>query len=97
MKALREWLSGMDFRHGIRQILLSLTQLLNVMSNPFSKETWCDESLSARCGRLGHRYPYKFWKDVINSVFELWDGPNHCESAYEKERERYNSPPDMRT
>lgn len=97
MKALREWLSGMDFRHGVFQLLLALDQLLNVLTNPFSKETWCDETLSARCGRLGHRYPYKFWKAVIDAMFGLWQGPNHCENAQKKERERYNSPPDMRT
>jgi hypothetical protein len=76
-------------------IFVAVDQLLNVLSNPFSSETWPDETLSARCGRLGHRNPYKFWKAVIDWVFEriLRQGPNHCVLAHEKEKTRYHSPP----
>jgi hypothetical protein len=84
-------------KHWLFQLFIATDQLLNVVLNPLSMETWADETLSSRCGRLGHRYPYKFWKAIIDAVFGLWQGPNHCVNAYRKERERYNSPPDSRS
>ena len=86
----------MNFKHGAMQLFIALDQLLNVLTNPFSDETWSDETLSARCGRLGHRNPYRFWKRVIDAVFGLWQGPNHCVNAHIKECARYNSPPATR-
>lgn len=85
----------MNFKHGFVQLFIACDQLLNVLSNPFSPNTWADETLSARCGRLGHRYPYKFWAKVCNLLF-IWQGPNHCVKAYENEKLRYNSPPEER-
>ena len=85
----------MNFKHGLIQLFIAVDQLLNVLSNPFSKQSWADETLSSRCGRLGHRYPYKFWKAVIDALF-FWQGPNHCVNAFEKEKTRYHFPPDMR-
>lgn len=90
------WFEGSALRHGLFQLFIAGDQMLNVLSNPFSRETWADETLSARCGRLGHRYPYKFWKAVIDAIFGLWQGPNHCENANKKEMARYNSPPATR-
>lgn len=84
------------FWHGMAQLFIALDQLLNVLTNPFSGETWADETLSARCGRLGHRYPYKFWKAIIDPIFSLWQGPDHCANAREKEKARYNCPPSDR-
>lgn len=86
----------MNLMHGLRQLFFSFDQLLNVLTNPFSTETWADETLSSRCGRLGHRYPYKFWKVVIDGMFYFFQGPNHCVNAYLKETARYQSPPIMR-
>lgn len=86
----------MDFKHGFIQIFIALDQFANVLLNPFSRQTWADETISSRCGRLGHRYPYKFWKVVIDAMFRPFQGPNHCRNAYRKERERYNCPPEMR-
>lgn len=82
--------------HGLFQGFIVFDQMLNWLLNPFSLETWADETISARCGRLGHRYPYKFWKAIIDAVFGLWQGPGHCVNAYIKEQERYNCPPSMR-
>lgn len=82
--------------HGLMQLFISVDQLANVLTNPFSAETWADETLSSRCGRLGHRYPYKFWKAVIDAIFGIWQGPNHCANAFQKECARYNCPPIMR-
>lgn len=86
----------MKFTHGLMQVFIAFDQLLNVLTNPFSDETWADETLSSRCGRLGHRNPYKFWRGVIDWIFGWWQGPNHCVSAFEKEKARYNCPPAMR-
>lgn len=84
-------------KHAWVQLFIALDQLANVIfANPFSYETWADETVSSRCGRLGHRYPYKFWKTVIDLLFK-WQGPNHCVNAYHNEMLRYNSPPIMRS
>lgn len=82
-------------KHGFFQLFIAFDQLLNVLSNPFSLETWSDETLSSRCGRLGHRNPYRFWKRVIDALF-IWQGPDHCVKAFQKEKSRYNFPPSMR-
>lgn len=88
----------MDFKHGLLQMFIALDQLVNVFSNPFSTETWADETISSRCGRLGHRRPYIYFKAVIDWVWQhiLRKGPNHCVRAYKKELARYNFPPEMR-
>lgn len=81
-------------------ILVSLDQTLGMIigfiMHPTSKQLWPDESLSARCGRLGHRYPYKFWRVIIDAIFRPFQGPNHCVNAYKKELTRYHFPPSMR-
>lgn len=82
-------------KHGLVQLFIAADQFINVLSNPFSKESWADETLSSRCGRLGHRYPYKFWKVIIDALF-FWQGPNHCVNAHKKELTRYHFPPSMR-
>ena len=83
--------------HGWVQLFIGFDQLINVLTNPFSTETWADETLSSRCGRLGHRYPYKFWKVVIDILFywQSWS-MGHCVRAMEKEMTRYQFPPSMR-
>jgi hypothetical protein len=77
-------------------ILIGIDQLLNVLSNPLSDETWADETLSSRCGRLGHRNPYKFWARIIDAIFQPFQGPNHCRNAFEKEKTGYHMPPALR-
>jgi hypothetical protein len=87
----------MDFKHGFTQMFIAVDQLLNVfLGNPFSKETWSDETISSRCGRLGHRYPYKFFRVIIDAMFHPVQGPNHCWNAYQKELTRYQFPPEKR-
>lgn len=81
-------------------ILISIDQTLGMVlgfiMHPASTELWPDETLSARCGRLGHRYPYKFWRVVIDALF-FWQGPGHCVNAHKKELTRYHFPPSMRS
>jgi hypothetical protein len=84
-------------KHGLVQIFISFDQLLNVLLTPFSWETWADETMSSRCGRLQHRSPYKYYAKVINFLFYFQERDfNHCRRAYEKELTRYQFPPEMR-
>ena len=98
MNKIKQWFASVEWKHGFTQAFISIDQLLNVWTNPFSTESWADETLSSRCGRLGHRYPYKFWKWLFDLFFlYIWrQGPNHCVNAYEKEKTRYQCPPSMR-
>jgi len=86
----------LNIKHGLIQLFIAFDQLVNVITNPFSEQTWADETISSRCGRLGHRYPYKFYKVIIDAMFRPFQGPNHCVNAYKKELTRYHFPPDMR-
>lgn len=87
-----------NFKHGIYQIWLAIDQLLNVfIGNPFSTQTWADETWSSRCGRLGHRQPYKAWRVFIDALFYPFQGPNHCVNAYKKEKLRLHAPPESRS
>lgn len=81
--------------HGFVQLFIAFDQLLNVLFNPFSKETWADETISSRAGRLGHRNPYKIYRMLIDALF-AWQGPDHCRRAHAKELVRYQFPPSMR-
>lgn len=97
MRKVIQWLKSVEWKHGFMQMFLAVDQLLNVfLCNPFSKNTWADETISSRCGRDGHRHPYKFWKWVIDACFRPFQGPNHCANAYESEKKRYHLPPEMR-
>lgn len=75
----------------IRNVFIGLDQFANAITGG-----WPDETLSSRCGRLGHRYPYKAWAVVIDAIFRPFQGPDHCWNAYLKEQTRYHFPPSMR-
>lgn len=99
MKKLIQWVNSLEWQHGITQIFIAIDQLLNVLlGNPFSKDTWSDETISSRCGRKGDAKPYKYYRVVIDWVFQyiLRQGPDHCVNAYKKELTRYHFPPSMR-
>lgn len=83
----------MGLKHGISQIGNTLSQVFNVMCNPFSENTLAHETFSARCGRLGDQKPYTFCKAVVDALALPFDGPNHCERAHQKERARYSKQP----
>ncbi len=72
----------------LRNVAIGVDQLLNTIVRG-----WPDESLSARCGRLVHRYPYKAWRVIVDAIFYPFQGPNHCVNAHKKEMLRYQSPP----
>ena len=81
-------MSPLDY---VKNLAIAVDQLANVILRG-----WPDETLSARCGRLGHRSPYKYWMIIIDTIFHPFQGPNHCVNAFEKEKTRYHFPPDMR-
>lgn len=87
------------FRGWLLQLFLVLDQALNVLCTPFHLGAWADETMSARAwrayrdGRLWGRYA----KPVIDWIF-AWQRAEggHCRRAYERERERMHSPPEVR-
>lgn len=83
-------------RHGGYQLAIALDQLLNVALNPLSLESWADETMSSRCWRQRHRYPYKAYRVVIDAMFWAFQGADHCENAFRKEREGRHLPPELR-
>lgn len=84
----------MNWRHGFTQLALSLDQVINCVLGFGSLETWADETISSRCGRID-RYPYKAYRVVIDLLFR-WQGPNHCLNAYHAELEHRQLPPEAR-
>jgi hypothetical protein len=83
-------------KHGLYQLAIALDQLLNVALNPLSLESWADETMSSRCWRQRHRYPYKAYRVVIDAMFWAFQGADHCENAFRKEREGRHLPPELR-
>jgi hypothetical protein len=85
-------------RHWLLQLFIALDQLLNVLVTPFHAGAWSDETLSARsyraqqAGRLWGRV----MTPVIDAIFYPFQGPRHCQMAFEKERQRVHSPPEQR-
>lgn len=97
MRQFKQWFLSVEWKHGFIQLFIAFDQLLNVVfGNPFSKDTWADETISSRCGRKGNKHPYKAYKWLINAIFYPFQGPNHCENAHLKEMTRYHFPPSMR-
>lgn len=83
-------------KHGVYQFAIALDQLANVALNPLSLESWADETMSSRCWRQRHRYPYKAYRVVIDALFWAFQGADHCENAFRKEREGRHLPPELR-
>ena len=88
--------------HAFYQCFIALDQLVNTLLGVThallgfgSFEVWADETLSSRCGRLAHRWPYKGWRWLIDLLFR-WQGPDHCYNAFHAEREQRQHPPEAR-
>lgn len=71
-----------------RNVAIGLDQLANTIVRGYP-----DETLSARAGRLIHRWPYKPYAFVVDLMFYPFQGPNHCVNAHKKELTGYHSPP----
>lgn len=93
------------FRHNGWQALVSIDQALHNIGGAMwaglalflvklpTGKTWADETLSSRCHRwliAGISWPAK----IVNALF--WWQDNHCQSAYESERDRRQLPPELR-
>jgi hypothetical protein len=69
-----------QIKEWIYQSVIALDQLCNAILNGKA-----DETMSARCYRMNARQPYKSFEKVVNVLFYAFQGPNHCQHAYEKE------------
>lgn len=69
--AVREW---------IYQVTIALDQLVNTFVNGAA-----DETMSSRIYRLNTKQPYKSLEKIVNAIFYLFQGPEHCRNAYYKE------------
>jgi hypothetical protein len=90
----------MNPKQWIIQLLIALDQVANMLITPLSSGAWADESMSCRCYRM-HRdgKPWgRLLMPVIDKVFGFLQRiPNHCETAYLHEQQRYNMPAEFRT
>lgn len=99
MKKIKQWFHSVAWAHGFYNIGIWLNQGANVIfGNPFSRETWPDETICARAGRMKLRGQYHKRRAILNWFFEriMRQGPNHCENAWAKEKARYHQHPDAR-
>lgn len=82
-------------KHWLTQVFIALDQLVNALLRG-----WADESLSSRAWRMWVKgKPMgRFWRPLIDTLFWIQARDfNHCQRAYEHEKQRYNSPAEMRT
>ena len=84
-------------KHWFVQLFIALDQLLNVLVTPLAAGAWADETLSSRAWRMWVKgRPFgRICRPLIDVLF-VWQGWGHCQRAYENEKQRYNSPPEMR-
>ncbi|MBS9777208.1 MAG: DNA helicase UvrD [Gammaproteobacteria bacterium] len=80
-------------RRQIRQFLIAIDQLVNVICGG-----WADETLSSRCYRCAvlKRQPDKRWLLMYTIVNCIFCSKTHCKGAYESEQKRSQLPPSMR-
>lgn len=79
----------------MKQFLIALDQLLNTAMFFLPGKAWADETISARCWRCRDKQPYATMRAVIDGLFFLQC--DHCRKAFESERKRMQSPPEVRT
>ena len=73
------------------QILIAIDQLVNTICGG-----WADETISSRAYRMqGKSETWAKLRKVIDGLFR-WQ-KNHCESAYESEKNRQQCPPELRS
>jgi hypothetical protein len=86
-------------RGWLLQLFLMADQAINVLLTPFHAGAWADETMSARAWRAyrdGRRWG-RLARPVIDWLF-AWQRAEggHCRRAYERERLRMHSPPEVR-
>lgn len=85
------------FMGWLHQVFIVCDQLVNVFATPFHRGAWADETLSARAYRAyaGNRAWGLALMPVVDLLF-FWQGPRHCERAYNAEVKRLQAPPEAR-
>lgn len=76
----------------IKRVLISLDQAVNVIVL-FGRE---DETVSARCWRLRHVFPWNLARRLIDTVALAFKDENHCEASYISEKEGKQLPKEYR-
>lgn len=71
----------------IAEVAKAADRLLNAVCGGYSTEL-----LSSRCWRLRSIQPYQSMRRLIDGVF-FWQ-PDHCQTSFENERVRANTPPE---
>lgn len=94
----------------LQHVLLQLTIVANqaaniILSLPFPtawRGAWADETMSSRTYRASRdgKLTGRILRPLIDALF-FWQNPphgieGHCHWAYEKEKAKYNHPPEMR-
>ena len=76
----------------IKQVLIAFDQCLNALFGG-----WSDETLSAHAYRASNKG--QKWAVVTRAILDVFLSPlsfNHCQKAYESEKERRQLPPEYR-
>lgn len=76
----------------VKRVLISLDQAVNVIVL-FGRE---DETVSARCWRLRHVFPWNIARWLIDVVALAFKDKNHCEISYLSERKGKQLPKEYR-
>lgn len=85
----------MTFLHNIKQLLIALDQLANVLIGLVcGYRSWADETLSAKAYRLELERDRTWARKLIDGLF-FFD-KNHCRTSYESEVLKRQMPPSMR-
>lgn len=81
----------------VKQIAVAADQQLNTFLFFLPGGAWADETLSARTWRCREMRPFTFMRPAIDRLFYLLiRQTEHCQKAYEAERKRMQSPPQLR-
>jgi hypothetical protein len=79
-------------KHWLLQVLIAIDQLGTALFGG-----WADETMSSYAWRLDRAG--KPWGRIARPAIDLlfvWQGPGHCQRAYNEERLRAQCPPELR-
>lgn len=82
----------------MKQVFIAFDQLLNTLLFFLPGGCWADETLSARAWRCRNIKPFTWLCPALDVLF-FWDVDQygkHCQSSYESELMRFQSPPEER-
>ena len=89
----------LSVRGWLYQLFLVADQAVNVLLTPWHSGAWADETMSSRAWRAwAAGVPWgRVARPVIDALFVWQRAPGgHCRQAYERERARMHTPPEMR-